>query len=363
MFKIDYDYWAATQYADIMLDRVDREIQAVLSPGFVLQHKFRNGASVNVIVDPNGFTKQFLDDFRKSTDLRYLLQGDVAYLKRVVDRVLANSGEHINRLTIEKYQRCYSGRLYFDDFNTILHYIFVKQGYEVSGFVDGEKIVNRIGLKVCPYCGQSYIGSVKYPRGNGKMHIARAQIDHFFPKGQYPFLALSYANFIPSCATCNQSHKHIENVVDTHGRMRMMSPYNFDPSKFRFQFGLKVNGWFSDDNIEVKTVFDVKTPADQSLRDGYHQILGIDKLYEYHSDIVLDVIIKKAIELTAQKFYYTKGIHIDSAYLDRFISAIYGYEPDPKNDRNRIMSKFIRDIVEQVASMTKKLSVSVPVIE
>ena len=352
MFRIDYNHTAAQKYADDMLDKVDDIIKDVLQPGFCIKKKIKN-QQYDIVVEPHGFTKNFLDDYRKNTDLRNLLQADFNYLRTIVERVRLDSPENFVKLGKRKYDRCYARRQQFEDFHTIMSYIFVENGYEKSKFVDKETVVDSVGLKVCPYCGQSYIGSVRYPRSNGKIHVAKAQIDHFFPKGQYPFLALSYANFVPSCATCNQTHKHIEDVMDNHGRMRMMSPYNFDESKFRFGFGIKQAGWIDERNIEVKTLFDVKSADDLALMNGYKQILGIDKLYEFHNDIVLDVIYRKLIDLTAQYTYYHKGISIEKSFLDRYITAIYGYEPDPRNDRNRIRSKFLRDIVRQVDEVAK----------
>lgn len=354
MFKIEYNSALAQQYADDMLDKVGEVIGRVLQSGFVINKQLASGPNVKVVVSQHGFTRQFLNDFSKATQLKDLLQGDIAYLQQVVERVRNENIDNLVKLGKRKWSRYYQGQLQFEDFHTIMHYIFVECGYDASNFIDKGKIVDDIGLKVCPYCGQNYIGKVLYPRNNGQMHVARAQIDHFYPKGQYPFLALSYANFVPCCASCNMSHKHIENVLDDHGRLRIMPPYSFDESKFRFGFGIKHAGWIDDDNIEVKTLFDVKTASDQALKDGYEQILGVDKLYEYHNDVVQDVIIRKAIDLTAQKVFYENGVRIDKAYLDRYVTAIYGYEQDPKNDKNRIMSKFLRDIVRQVDLMARK---------
>lgn len=351
MFKIDYDYAAAQRYAEDMLTKVDNTIRDVLRPGFHIDWELSDGTRVRVVVESRGFTRAFLRNFRKTSGLKELLQGDNAYLRNVVEIVRNDSLEHFIRLGKRKWTRCYSGRYQFEDFHTIMHYIFVECGYEVTNFVDKEKIVDDIGLRVCPYCGQSYIGSVSYPRSNGKMHIAKAQIDHFFPKGQYPFLALSYANFISCCPTCNQTHKHIEDVMDGHGRMRMMSPYEFDETQFKFRFGLKQLGWIDESNIEVKTQFKTNTADDMALKDGYQHILGIDRLYEYHNDIVMDIIVRKVVEMTAQRVYYHEGMKIDEAYLDRYITAIYGYEPDSREDKRRVMSKFLRDVVGQVEAM------------
>ena len=105
-----------------------------------------------------------------------------------------------------------------------------------------------------------------------------------------------------------------------------MSLYEFDESKFRFCFRLKKIGPMDDENIEVETRFNVATADDLALKDGYEHILGIDKLYEYHNDVVMDILIKKMT---------------------------------PMDDRKRIMSKFIRDIVRQVVKICKMVLCSV----
>ena len=351
MFRINYNYVLAGQYTNVMLDKVDAVINIVLQPGFKISKYLGRGTRiipVEVVVDPQGFTRDFLCTYRKNKMLKPLLGGDVSYLRSLIDMVRMDSPEHFVKLTKRKYDRCYAGKSSFEDFHTIMTYIFVENGYEKKGFVNNDSIIDGIGLKVCPYCGQTYIGRFKYKRENGTMHVAKAQIDHFFPKGQYPFLALSYANFIPSCPACNMSHKHIEDVVDSHGLMKLMSPYEFEESKFKFVFGLKKAGYMDENHIGVKTVFKNATQEDNALKIGYQSILGLDKLYEYHNDIVMDILIKKAIEQTSQLLYYKRGVGIDDAFLNRYITAIYGYEPDPKSDKHRIMSKFIRDIVKQV---------------
>lgn len=350
MFRIDFNNIAAQDYARTILDKVDDVIKEVLEPGFKIQKKIgrgKNAITVDVVVEQNGFTKKFLSIYQKDNRLKDLLQGDIVFLNKVVEKVKNDSNEHFNKLTKKKWQRCYNSNS-FEDFHTIMDYIFVECGYEKKGFVDTGKIVDEIGLKICPYCGQSYIESVWYPRCNGVMHIARAQIDHFYPKGRYPFLALSYANFVPCCPTCNQSLKHIEDVLDENGLLRMMPPYLFDETQFKFQFGIKELGSIDDKNVEVNTVFKENTPEDMALRKGYQQILGIDRLYEYHNDIVMDLIVRKVVDLTAQKMFYQEGLKIEEDYLKRYITAMYGYEPDSKEDRRRLMSKFLRDIVKQI---------------
>ena len=53
-------------------------------------------------------------------------------------------------------------------------------------------------MKVCPYCNRLFITTVNTPTRR-----IRPQLDHFRNKNDYPFLALSVNNLIPSCGVCN----------------------------------------------------------------------------------------------------------------------------------------------------------------
>ena len=65
-------------------------------------------------------------------------------------------------------------------------------------FQDGNKNWGRhkllflMEIEVCPYCQRNYISS--YEENNSKK--TTADLDHFYPKSLYPFLALSLYNFI-----------------------------------------------------------------------------------------------------------------------------------------------------------------------
>lgn len=60
------------------------------------------------------------------------------------------------------------------------------------------KVIEETGIKVCPYCNENNIYNVC-----GGQKSYRSELDHFFPKSKFPFLALSLYNLIPSCNICN----------------------------------------------------------------------------------------------------------------------------------------------------------------
>ena len=72
-----------------------------------------------------------------------------------------------------------------------------------TGKWNRHKLLSLMGIQVCPYCQRNYISS--FEENNDKR--TTADLDHFYPKSFYPFLALSLYNFIPSCQICNSRFK------------------------------------------------------------------------------------------------------------------------------------------------------------
>lgn len=60
--------------------------------------------------------------------------------------------------------------------------------------------LRNLGTSVCPYCDEEYIEILKTE--DEKM-LRTTEIDHFFPKSDYPALALCFYNLIPSGQNCN----------------------------------------------------------------------------------------------------------------------------------------------------------------
>lgn len=57
---------------------------------------------------------------------------------------------------------------------------------------------------VCPYCNATYLFKLREEDISKKItNYVGAQLDHYYPKDDYPYLAISIFNLIPSCPTCN----------------------------------------------------------------------------------------------------------------------------------------------------------------
>lgn len=66
----------------------------------------------------------------------------------------------------------------------------------------GYVLTNNADVSICAYCGLEKIQMYN----NGNLQL-RPDLDHFYPKSRFPFLALSIFNLIPAGGICNQKNK------------------------------------------------------------------------------------------------------------------------------------------------------------
>lgn len=71
----------------------------------------------------------------------------------------------------------------------------------------GIELAKVLDTNVCVYCNREYISTITDV--NGKKIISPA-FDHFLSQKEFPYLAISLFNLIPSCYSCNSQLKHDE---------------------------------------------------------------------------------------------------------------------------------------------------------
>lgn len=72
-----------------------------------------------------------------------------------------------------------------------------------SSLWNAYKLCAKARYSICPYCQQSFSFTVQKLKGGA----FRPTLDHYYSKGEYPYLALSLYNLVPSCYSCNSSLK------------------------------------------------------------------------------------------------------------------------------------------------------------
>ncbi len=224
-----------------------------------------------------------------------------------------------------------------DHFNTVLHNIFVDQIYDNKATpapFDKQDFIRRTQLRVCPYCGLTIIKP-----SNKTKH----QIDHFFPKGKYPFLALSYYNLIPSCDKCNESpNKGQNDPIEQNANGKFIQhPYAFNDSIVRFNLQLTGANIYDDNSYDVIVGF-----KDKALFDGYNLFFDISSRYHVHN-VEAAPLYRSHLKFKKSKGYYN-GMPIDGAWLDEAYEDLFNFDPSKNNPWSQEYFRMKIDIFNQL---------------
>ncbi len=196
-----------------------------------------------------------------------------------------------------------------------------------TGEWNRHKLLSLMGIEVCPYCQRNYISS--FEENNDKR--TTADLDHFYPKSLYPFLALSLYNFIPSCQICNSRFKGTKDTYNS------VYPYeeSFDDLGAKFKTSKEIIYEIlgeKDANFFVEIDYKNLKNKDRKKVEKSLKNLGLDKVYKKsHNQYIKDLLdnIEK----------YPKN------YLESCVEIFDEYYKD-KNKKEKIIKYFI-DIVKE----------------
>ncbi len=199
----------------------------------------------------------------------------------------------------------------------------VRQNYGAYYFV------KALGLNTCPYCNRNYTFVV-----DNDSRKLRPEIDHFYPKSIYPFLAMSFFNLIPSCPICNHTKLHkvkegLENPYDIE-----IDSYKFTFTPLNIEFAVVEREKYIFDSFEIEINGNLANI----------ELFKLDELYKQHKDIVLELLVKKAYYPQSYIEELSKfGFSQDEIYRYLFSS----YKQD-KDLHKRPLSKLVKDISEEL---------------
>lgn len=109
---------------------------------------------------------------------------------------------------------------------------------------------SELKLHTCHYCDMAYINTYEYvDKANGhRKKACHFDLDHIIEKADYPFLAFSLFNLVPSCPICNERLKVRKSFSKANKLLKKFSPTSQD-----FYFDRIVD-------IELMPLEDVKRP-------------------------------------------------------------------------------------------------------
>lgn len=223
----------------------------------------------------------------------------------------------------------------------------------------GFNLAQALDTNVCVYCNREYISTISDV--NGEKLISPA-FDHFLSQSEYPYMAISLFNLIPSCYSCNSQLKHNKpfNINDYlypfedsyEGKAEFKTYWNKSFLSTEIPEAELVN--VNDLKIEIKPIYtpEPKIFGDLSLpqneRKGNIKVFQTELVYDsIHRDSVLEVITqfrvhsKKDIESLKTSYTFIKNdADVYQFYFKNYL--------DEKDFNKRPLSRMTRDIAMQI---------------
>ena len=207
-------------------------------------------------------------------------------------------------------------------------------------------IVNALGIRTCPYCNRGYIGV-------SKGRLLGVQLDHFYNRNKYPFLAVSLYNLVPCCGVCNLIKR--DNVKD------IISPYEDDAdfeNAVHFTYEIPKSAATGPNGGKRQLDIVVDPDADQKqryennieifrLKDAYaFQELEAERFYEK-----MIAYPESRLREIAKHFNDNSDESVTAADLEE--SLFREYFTEPSDYTQKPMAKFYRDLYYNIKGWKK----------
>ncbi len=275
MIKLDYDSFLINKEFDFLKQYFDdlKTITKFEKPNENIEERFSRYKK-----NDTSFKKVF-----KDFTLKDILFSDIKEIKIMIQSV----DSKIQTLTANQKKEIY------EKIKKLFNYSDKYQSKVLTPF-----FTDNFNFRTCFYCNKDFIKNFKKEKNE---LVSTFQLDHFYDKGTYPYLALSFYNLIPSCPTCNSSKvKGSKNTFEHDSNVgKFQNETCIAPNDEKFDFHQKVKfKLLLDDsckNLHIKSKDDIDITLKENYSDMYDKYIEIFKLnerYKAHKDIVFDMIQK-----------------------------------------------------------------------
>ena len=215
--------------------------------------------------------------------------------------------------------------------------------------IDKKELVRITGVTVCPYCNRNFI--------NVTEEANTSQLDHFFPKNEYPLFALCFYNLIPSCYGCNNKKStskfyispYDESITDIDELLKFsLNIKSADFINNSESIDIIIKDDISEEELKQLESKDKLSVRQKLLKDKY--VIDTRSLYKLHADIVQELLWKHEIYNKDYKsglcqIFADSGKYFSDSEIDRMI---VGYYTDKENYGKRPLSKMVTDISKEI---------------
>lgn len=203
--------------------------------------------------------------------------------------------------------------------------LFMKNRYETvmaKKIVDSETqkkmklgtwLAKTIGMKTCPYCNRQYTFTINQGKG------IRPQFDHFYPKSEFPYFALSFYNLIPTCPTCNHLKREKTDKI--------LYPYT-DGFGNNCTFSVNHGEYIMGGKIRVDFDIDKNITRDQQIKhENSIEMFALKELYNEHTDYMQEII--------------DKAYMYNDQYYDGLVESFRGLGKTPQEIKQLIFGNYV----------------------
>ena len=219
-------------------------------------------------------------------------------------------------------------------------------------FIDN---ANRLEINSCFYCESSFVGIFELETETRRTF----ELDHFFPKEQYPLFSISLYNLVPSCTICNCRIKGSSSFKDFYKLSKTINSKDIEelrflsPSSPKYDFSshtkLNINPCCPTDNMEWKYTNDInmyEIDFDSDDTTPYKKIIDAFKLNERYNST--------SIKLHALYLYQLKRNNPDEHIheIAKFLSEA-GFTTTAQEIKNKLFH------LDEKKSLLKKLETDI----
>jgi hypothetical protein len=182
-------------------------------------------------------------------------------------------------------------------------------------------LAEKLNIPTCVYCNRIYTKTVISDSGK---KITRPTFDHWFPKSEYPLLALSFYNLIPSCSVCNSGVKGSTPFqLSTHFHPYYKNPaenfnYSFsydhkDYDKFSFKIVTSPTDIFSKSSVKAFELQEIFKAHEDEIED-------LRKIKDTYSENYIDMLESQILGMSLDRdeiYRLAFGVHFHESKFDR----------------------------------------------
>lgn len=231
-------------------------------------------------------------------------------------------------------------------------YQCLSKAFDAFGYGDADfprfALCKALGLKACPYCNAEDLTTMELE--DIDKELRDSELDHFYPRKLFPYLAISLYNLIPSGTLCNGGNCKHEKDTYKEGLTNL---FELNGSEgIEFAMDIKGKGILSYDTFERSVEIETKV-VDDALKDNCRIFLLKSRYRKEKSQTLRIWMMHKECESEGyRKMVERKGRALGTTLdFEKWFAAETGINTKNYNDHK--LSKMSMDIWRQLEEIRK----------